>query len=93
MRTPTRRLLNEPLLHFLVLGAALFGLYGGAGARRDDPAAGYEVVVTAGRLRSLAKTFSHQWNRPPSEEELSTRAAESPRGDGKLAKLRRRLRT
>ena len=71
MRTLTGYLAREPLFHFLVLGAALFALYAWAGARRGDTAVGGEIVVTAGRIRSLAETFSRQWSRPPSQDELT----------------------
>jgi hypothetical protein len=65
------RWLNEPLLHFLVVGAALFGLYAALGARTGDTGAGGAIVVTQGRMRSLAETFARQWNRSPSEDELA----------------------
>jgi hypothetical protein len=58
-------------LHFLVLGAGLFVLYALIGSHRSESNASNQIVVTAGRLRSLAETFSRQWNRPPSEDELS----------------------
>jgi hypothetical protein len=64
------RLLGEPLLHFLVLGAALFGLYALSGARRGESAGSQEIVVSAGRVHSLTETFSRQWGRPPSDDEL-----------------------
>ncbi len=41
------RLLGEPLLHFLVLGAALFGLYAVSGGRRGESAGSQEIVVGA----------------------------------------------
>jgi PPIC-type PPIASE domain len=63
--------LREPLLHFLVIGLALFALYATmASGRRDAGTVSREVVVTQGRIRSLGETFARQWNRPPSQEEL-----------------------
>lgn len=62
-----RRLLREPLLHFLLLGAALFGVHRLATA---PSAEGSRIVVSAGKLRSLAETFRMTWQRPPSEAEL-----------------------
>ena len=62
------RLLREPLVHFLLLGALLFGLYqwvGGPGAN----ASGGEIVVTAGRIRNLTETYARTWQRPPTAEE------------------------
>jgi hypothetical protein len=67
-----RRLLQEPLLHFLVLGAALFGAYGWLGDRSgDDAGSAGEIVVTQGRIRSLAEGFGRTWNRPPTDDELA----------------------
>jgi hypothetical protein len=62
---------REPLLHFLALGAALFALYTAVAAHSRDGAAAREIVVTQGRIRSLAETFARQWRRPPSDEELA----------------------
>jgi len=63
-----RRLLKEPLLHFLILGALLFGLYGWlhGGARR----AGDEIVLSPGQVRSLQVQFQRVWQRPPTSEEM-----------------------
>jgi len=62
-----RSLLREPLLHFLLLGAALFGVYRLAST---PPAAGNRIVVSAGKVRSLAETFRLTWQRPPTEAEF-----------------------
>lgn len=61
-----RRLLREPLLHFLVLGLLLFAL----SAWRGDGARGGRIVVTAGQLEHLAAGFTRTWQRPPTPEEL-----------------------
>jgi hypothetical protein len=66
-----RSWLREPLLHFLGLGVALFALYAWIGAGRSDAARAGEIVVSAGRVRSLAETFARQWNRPPTDDELA----------------------
>ena len=62
-----RRLLREPLLHFLVLGALLFGLYqwlqGGTLKAAD------EIVVSRGQLASLEAQFQRMRQRPPTPEE------------------------
>jgi hypothetical protein len=65
-----QRLLREPLLHFLLLGGLLFGLYQWLGGP-DASAAGGDVVVTEGRIRNLTDTFSRTWQRPPTAEELN----------------------
>ncbi len=63
-----RRLLAEPLVHFLVLGAALFGLsaliHGGGGERRA------RILVGPGQIEHLATTFARTWQRPPTPLEL-----------------------
>jgi len=64
-----QRLLREPLLHFLLLGALLFGLYQWLGGP-DASAAGGDIVVTEGRIRNLTDTFTRTWQRPPTGDEL-----------------------
>jgi len=63
-----KRLLKEPLLHFLVLGALLFVGYGLLN-RGDEPEPG-RIVVTQGKIENLRATFSRVWQRPPSPAEL-----------------------
>ena len=63
-----KKLLREPLVHFLALGAALFLVFhfrnasGGATAGR--------LVVPAGRIEALAASFASGWQRPPTKSEL-----------------------
>jgi hypothetical protein len=62
-------LLREPLVHFLLLGAALFAL--DAWLRpAAAPAASTEIVVSESRIASLAQNFRRTWQRPPTKEEL-----------------------
>jgi hypothetical protein len=64
----TRRLLREPLLHFALLGAAIFGAY-----RLVTPPAldASEIVITADRIASITAQFSaSHGGRPPDEDEL-----------------------
>lgn len=61
------KLLREPLLHFLVLGALIFALYGWL--NRDLPA-GDEIVVTRGQQEHLVNVFTRTWQRPPTEDEF-----------------------
>jgi hypothetical protein len=63
-----KRLLKEPLLHFIVLGALFFVAYGTL-HRRDEPRAG-QIVVTQGNLANLQISFSRVWQRPPTPQEL-----------------------
>jgi hypothetical protein len=62
------KLLREPLLHFLLLGAGLFVLFGwvrGKGERGRD-----EIVINAAAIEQLKTTFARTWQRPPTREEL-----------------------
>jgi len=61
-------LLREPLLHFLAIGAALYGLYGFVGRKEAD--APGKIVISAERVANLADKFARTWRRPPAEEEL-----------------------
>lgn len=63
-----RKLLREPLAHFLVLGALVFAMFQFA-ADRSDVQDG-KIVVTRGRIEQLVTGFSHTWNRPPTRPEL-----------------------
>jgi PPIC-type PPIASE domain len=62
------RLLREPLLQFLVLGAMLFALYGLAGKRSAE--APEKIVVSASRVANLGDGFARTWQRLPNEQEL-----------------------
>jgi hypothetical protein len=63
-----KRLLTEPLLHFLVLGAALFGLFGLVGKKDAEQPA--KIVVSGASIENLANNFARTWQRPPSADEL-----------------------
>lgn len=62
------RVLREPLVHFLVLGAGLF-LLSGLASGPDAPAED-QIVVTAGKIENLVEVFSKVRQRPPSAAEL-----------------------
>jgi hypothetical protein len=63
-----KKLLREPLFHFLVFGAALFALW----FWRSDAAGGdaSRIVVTQARIRQLATGFERMRQRPPTDQEL-----------------------
>jgi len=56
------------LLHFLVLGAALFGLF--SVIDKKDVEAPTKVVISTSRVATLADGFARTWRRPPTEQEL-----------------------
>lgn len=62
-------LLREPLFQFLVLGAALFGIFSLFGKKETEAPA--KIVVSAERKINLADGFARTWRRQPTEEELS----------------------
>ena len=62
------RLLREPLLQFLALGAMLFALYGLAGKRSAE--APEKIVVSASLVANLGDGFARTWRRLPNEQEL-----------------------
>jgi hypothetical protein len=64
-----RTLLREPLLHFLLLGAALFGVYGLARDKASGPTG--QIVVTQSQIEQLVIGFTRTWQRPPTSEELT----------------------
>jgi hypothetical protein len=67
--TMLKSLAREPLVQFLLLGAALFLL--DAWLRpAAAPAATTEIVVSEARIRNLAQNFARTWQRPPTREEL-----------------------
>jgi parvulin-like peptidyl-prolyl isomerase len=69
-----RRLLREPLIHFLVGGGLLFALYA---IVVEDPAyAPDRIVVDPARVASLSADFERTWMRPPSKIELDELIAE-----------------
>lgn len=60
--------LKEPLLHFLVLGAIIFGVY--TQLNPPGPSDG-EIIVSQGQQRHLVTAFSRTWNRPPTPQEFA----------------------
>ena len=65
-----KKLLREPLLHFLLLGAALFAAYHFLKSPVDDSPASKEIRLTYDQVAQLALVFQSQWNRAPSPQEL-----------------------
>ncbi|MHC5002764.1 MAG: peptidyl-prolyl cis-trans isomerase [Planctomycetota bacterium] len=63
-----KRLIREPLVHFLLLGAVLFTVMSARPDRRGP--ADDEIVVPAGKIEHLAALFARTWRRPPTPAEL-----------------------
>jgi len=62
------KIIREPLFHFLLLGAAIFAVYGLLTRHKTSKPG--EIVVTQGTFENLVTGFSRTWQRPPTEEEL-----------------------
>ena len=65
------QLLREPLLHFAVVGAILFGGYSWLNNTWADTTTVEPVRIGEGDVRWLKQTWSSQWVREPSAEELN----------------------
>src|SRR5262245_5775914 len=65
-----KRLIREPLVHFLLIGAVLFGLYSYAQSGRTAGAASKEIRLSLDELAQLALLYQSQWRRPPTPQDL-----------------------
>ena len=63
------KLLREPLLHFMFIGAAIYLLYG-VFAEPVPEADDKTIVVTAGEVEWMQTAWQKRWNRPPTAEEF-----------------------
>ena len=64
-----KKLVREPLFHFLVLGAALFAVSLWKKDRADGDSR--RIVVTQARIRQLTTGFARTQKRPPTDQELA----------------------
>jgi peptidyl-prolyl cis-trans isomerase C len=62
--------LKEPLLHFVLAGAAIYFLFGLFGQSDDAAVEENTIVVTGGEINWLAEMWQKKWNRPPSDVEM-----------------------
>ncbi len=65
-----KRWLREPLVHFLVLGAALFAVSRAVGPAVDRTPPSRQIVLSLDDLRQLQVGFAAQWRRPPGDQEM-----------------------
>lgn len=63
-----KKILKEPLLHFLLIGALLFSVFEMFGSSAEE--SGGTIRVSAGDIKMLQGNFSRSWQRPPSPQEL-----------------------
>jgi len=62
------KILKEPLVHFLLIGVALFLIFRVAGGQNSESP--NEIVVTQGAIESLVMSWEKTWQRPPMAKEL-----------------------
>ena len=62
------RLVREPLIHFLLLGALLFVVY--SIVNRDSAPEIDEIVIDENRVAMLVSRYERTWHRKPNETEL-----------------------
>jgi uncharacterized coiled-coil protein SlyX len=65
--TLLKRLLREPLVHFLLLGGLLFLYFEWRGSGGPTSS---RIVITPGLVEHLASGFGRTWQRPPTDAEL-----------------------
>jgi len=65
-----KRLLREPLVHFLLLGAILFGVYASVARGRGDVEQSKQIRLTIDDFSQMVLIFQSQWRRDPTPEEL-----------------------
>ncbi len=63
--------LREPLLHFLLIGAALFALYAYVQHGRIGVASSHQIVLTLDDIRQMDIYWVAQWHRQPTPQELA----------------------
>jgi hypothetical protein len=68
MKIIFRKLIHEPLFHFLLLGVMIFLLAGQV--HSGSVGSGEKIVVTQSGIESMVVGFSRTWMRPPTQEEL-----------------------
>lgn len=65
-----KKLLKEPFVHFVMIGAGLFALYAFAN-KSDSSEVDHEIVVPPGRIEQLINIYERTWQRPPTSQELN----------------------
>jgi parvulin-like peptidyl-prolyl isomerase len=96
--------LRQPLLHFLLIGAAVFAVYDALDNSASTGSAQEEIVISDATVAQLAANFQSVWSRAPTPDELGnlvedlikeevlTREAIALSLDRNDAVIRRRLR-
>ncbi len=65
-----KRWLREPLVHFLLIGLAVFGLYSYMHRGRGGVESSRQIVLSVDELRQMDVIFQSQWHRQPTPSEF-----------------------
>jgi peptidyl-prolyl cis-trans isomerase C len=65
-----KRWLREPLLHFLLIGLVLFGVYAYINRGRSGIESPRQIILSLDELRTMTAYFESQWHRPPTPQEF-----------------------
>ena len=68
----SKRMLQEPLLHFLILGLGLFAVNAYINRGRGGVESSKQIVISLDDLRTMDAYFESQWHRPPTPQELQS---------------------
>ena len=66
-----KRLLREPLVHFLLLGAVLFGIDRATQSGHAATESSKEIRLSVDEIAQLTLLYQSQWRRPPTPQELA----------------------
>lgn len=66
-----KRFLHEPLIHFLLIGAALFTVFHFLQPARDQSTTSKEIRLSVDELARTTVLFQSQWRRDPTPEEFN----------------------
>ncbi len=64
-----KRILREPLLHFLLLGIAIFAAYRFVAKRGSNDEPG-KIAISQGQIAAMAEGFARTWRRQPTSAEI-----------------------
>lgn len=66
-----KKLLREPLVHFLLASAGIYALYVGVAGSADGEDE-QTIIVSAAEIDALTERWTRIWQRPPTNEELAS---------------------
>jgi parvulin-like peptidyl-prolyl isomerase len=76
-----KRLLHEPLVHFLLIGGVLFAIHSVTLAGSATTAASREIRLSYNELAQLVLVFKSQWRREPTAEEFNRLVEDKIQGE------------